>query len=101
MIIEDDKHGEFSDGGPEACGKLRALAASGEELKRAYKTPSLRGAAARPPYMHAGQIATLEDVVDHYSRAPASPAGHSEVRPLNLSQRERAALVAFLKTLAE
>jgi cytochrome c peroxidase len=74
---------------------------SGEALKRAYKTPSLRGAATRLPYMHSGQIATLEDVVDHYNTAPASPRGASELHPLGLSEREQAALVAFLKTLAE
>ena len=68
---------------------------------RAYKTPSLRGAATRPPYMHAGQIATLEEVVDHYARAPAAPAGESELHPLTLSERERQQLIAFLETLAE
>ena len=69
------------------------------ELRRAYKTPSLRGVAGRPPYMHAGQIATLDEVVDHYARAPASEDGHSELNPLTLSERERKELVAFLKTL--
>ena len=49
--------------------------------------------------MHAGQIATLEEVVDHDARAPASEDGNSEVHPLTLSEREREALVAFLKTL--
>ena len=38
----------------------------GPQLTRAYKPPSLRGAATRPPYMHSGQFATLEEVVDHY-----------------------------------
>jgi cytochrome c peroxidase len=93
--------GAFRDGGEEACGELRFMVKSGEALKRAYKTPSLRGAATRPPYMHSGQIATLEDVVEHYNTAPPSPRGASEMHPLGLSDRERAALVAFLKTLAE
>jgi cytochrome c peroxidase len=93
--------GAFRDGGEEACGELRFMVKSGDALKRAYKTPSLRGAATRPPYMHSGQIATLDDVVDHYNTAPASPRGTSELHPLGLSERERSALVAFLKTLAE
>jgi cytochrome c peroxidase len=93
--------GAFRDGGEGACGELRFMVKSGEALKRAYKTPSLRGAATRPPYMHSGQIATLDDVVDHYNTAPASPRGMSELHPLGLSERERAALIAFLKTLAE
>jgi cytochrome c peroxidase len=92
--------GPFSDAAPEACGELRFMITSGPELRRAYKTPSLRGVADRPPYMHAGQIHTLEAVIDHYMRAPASPDGKSEVVPLKLSERERAALVAFLKTLS-
>lgn len=93
--------GAFRDGGEEACDELRFMVRSGDALKRAYKTPSLRGAATRPPYMHSGQIATLDDVMDHYNTAPASPRGTAELHPLGLSERERAALVAFLKTLAE
>jgi cytochrome c peroxidase len=93
--------GKFSDSGPGACGELRFMVTAGEALKRAYKTPSLRGAADRPPYMHAGQIKTLEAVLDHYATAPAAPSGTSEVRPVTLSERERDALIAFLKTLSE
>jgi cytochrome c peroxidase len=92
--------GKFSDAGPEACGELRFMVKDGPQLTRAYKPPSLRGAATRPPYMHAGQFATLEEVVDHYSRAPAAPSGQTELHPLTLSDREKKALVAFLKTLA-
>ena len=93
--------GKFSDAGPDACGELRFMVKEGPELVRAYKTPSLRGAATRPPYMHAGQIATLEEVIDHYARAPAAPSGTSELHPLTLSERERQQLVAFLKTLSK
>lgn len=92
--------GKFSDAGPEACGELRFMVKDDPRLTRAYKPPSLRGAATRPPYMHSGQIATLEEVVDHYSRAPAAPSGQSELHPLNLSERERQQLIAFLKTLS-
>jgi cytochrome c peroxidase len=92
--------GKFSDAGPGACGELHFMITGGEALKRAYKTPSLRGAADRPPYMHAGQLKTLDAVIDHYSRAPASVSGTSEVKPLNLSERERRALIAFIKTLS-
>jgi cytochrome c peroxidase len=92
--------GKFSDAGPEACGELRFMVKDGPELTRAYKPPSLRGAATRPPYMHSGQFATLEEVIDHYSRAPAAPLGETELHPLSLSDRERRQLIAFLKTLA-
>jgi cytochrome c peroxidase len=51
--------------------------------------------------MHAGQFATLEQVVANYLDAPASVEGTTEQHPVQLSERERAALVAFLKTLGE
>jgi len=91
--------GKYRDGSDAACGELRFMIKAGPELRRAYKTPSLRGVATRPPYMHAGQIATLDAVIDHDARAPASEDGHSELNPLTLSERERKELVAFLKTL--
>ena len=89
----------WSDAAPDACAALRSTATEGAQLVRAYKTPSLRGAPQRAPYMHAGQLARLEDVVAHYDRAPAAPAGRSELRPLGLSAVERRQLVAFLRTL--
>ena len=46
------------------------------------------------------QFATLREVVSHYTRAPAAPAGHSELKPLGLSAREIDQLVAFLGTLS-
>jgi cytochrome c peroxidase len=50
--------------------------------------------------MHAGQFATLEEVLAHYNAAPESPSGHSELEPLNLSQEETRQLIAFLGTLS-
>ncbi|TIT64248.1 MAG: c-type cytochrome [Mesorhizobium sp.] len=93
--------GAYRDGEASACGELRFMVKDAPELVRAYKTPSLRGAATRPPYMHAGQFSSLDEVVAHYAKAAPSVEGVSEVHPLELSDRERAALVAFLKTLSE
>jgi cytochrome c peroxidase len=90
----------FSDARPEDCSELRFAVTEGEELVRAYKTPSLRGVADRAPYMHAGQFASLAEVIAHYDAAPAAPAGHSELRPLRLSAPQRRALEAFLRTLS-
>lgn len=54
-----------------------------------FKTPSLRGLAARAPYFHNGSAATLEDVVRHY-----------ETRfGFVFTDEERADLVAFLSAL--
>ena len=49
--------------------------------------------------MHAGQIATLEAVIDHYSSAPAAASGQSEIRGVVFTDRGRQALIAFLNTL--
>jgi cytochrome c peroxidase len=93
--------GAYSDAGPADCAELRFMDREGEDLVRAYKSPSLRGVSERAPYMHAGQIATLAAVVRHYSEAPAAPLGHSELKPLAMSEAELAALEAFLGTLSE
>ncbi|HSJ65221.1 MAG TPA: cytochrome c peroxidase [Gemmatimonadaceae bacterium] len=89
----------FSDAGPDDCQELRFALTEGEELVRAFKTPSLRNVAGRAPYMHAGQIGSLAEVVAHYDEAPAAPLGHTELRPLRLSEKERRQLEAFLRTL--
>ncbi|HKH92102.1 MAG TPA: cytochrome c peroxidase [Gemmatimonadaceae bacterium] len=81
------------------CAELRFATTEGEELVRAYKTPSLRGVAERAPYMHAGQLGTLPQVIDQYDRAPKAPAGHSELKPLKLSVQEKRQIEAFLRTL--
>jgi cytochrome c peroxidase len=91
--------GKYSDATAGDCAELRFATTDGEELVRAYKTPSLRGVAERAPYMHAGQIATLTEVIDHYDRAPKSPFGHSELKPLKLSATERRQIESFLRTL--
>jgi cytochrome c peroxidase len=49
--------------------------------------------------MDAGQFATLEEVLHHYNTAPEAPAGHSELEPLHLSEKQIAQIIAFLKTL--
>ena len=69
------------------------------DTTRAYKTPSLRGAARTAPYMHAGQIKTLKMVLEHYNRAPEAPLGKTEVKPLNLNPTELDQLEAFLMSL--
>lgn len=85
---------------PDRCRELDFLVVDDHELTRAFKTPSLRGVADRPPYMHAGQLETLTDVIDHYDRAPRSPDGHSELTRLRLSRRERRQLEAYLRSLS-
>ncbi len=91
--------GPYSDATPQDCGDLRFMSRDEHLFERAFKPPSLRGVANRAPYMHASQIDTLEQVIEHYNNAPQAPSGHTELEPLNLSAKEKAALLAFLKTL--
>lgn len=82
------------------CAELDFLVTGDHVLAGAFKVPSLRNVAERAPYMHAGQIATLAGVIDHYNRAPKAPAGHSELEALRLSAQERRQLEAFLRSLS-
>jgi cytochrome c peroxidase len=74
-----------------------------------FKSPSLRGIEKSAPYMHDGRFATLEQVVDHYSTgvqahpnlSPPLRLPNGQARRLNLSTADKAALVAFLKTLTD
>jgi len=90
----------YSDAKPEQCDELRFAVTEGPELVRAFKTPSLRNVAARAPYMHSGQIASLGAVLAHYNAAAPAPAGKSELKPLHLSATELRQLEAFLRTLS-
>jgi len=89
----------YSDAKPDQCSELNFLVANSDKLIRQFKPPSLRNVANRGPYMHAGQFATLEEVLNHYNTAPAAPTGHSELEPLHLSQKQIEQIIAFLKTL--
>src|SRR5512147_2045308 len=92
---------QYSDAGKTDCGELRFIRTDDDhDLTRQFKPPSLRNVAERAPYMDAGQFKTLDEVLNHYSHAPEAPAGHSELKPLNLSDAEKQQLVAFLKTLS-
>ena len=106
--------GPFSDAKPNQCQELRFMVSDVPALEGAFKTPGLRGVAQRPPYMHAGQFATLEQVMRHYVAAPHATVGHSELThshagagaskhaeraPIELSDAEVADLVSFLGTL--
>jgi cytochrome c peroxidase len=90
----------WSDAPANACTELDVMPVASHEQERAFKVPSLRDVADRAPYMHAGQLATLGDVLAHYNAAPAAPKGHSELEPLNLDARELKQLEAFLRTLS-
>jgi cytochrome c peroxidase len=92
-------HSAAPDG--ERAQRTRYLTSTPEDHGQ-HRTPTLRNIAQTAPYMHFGQLATLEDVVSFYSELPRSaPVGHREdfLKPVNLTPDEQVALVAFLKTL--
>ena len=69
-----------------------------------FKVPSLRNVAQSAPYMHNGSLATLADVVRHYSEIDPDRLhsdGEAILKPLRLSAAESADLVAFLESLTE
>jgi cytochrome c peroxidase len=101
--------GPYSDAKPEQCGELQFLATNDPGQLGAFRTPSLRNVAARAPYMHAGQLASLDEVLRHYAMSPKAAIGHSELaRPgekhaerqgIRLSAADIQDLAAFLGTL--
>ncbi|HVI43998.1 MAG TPA: cytochrome c peroxidase [Chitinophaga sp.] len=78
-----------------------------EELKYAFKIPTLRNIALTAPYMHNGAYSTLEEVMEFYNKGGAAGYGiHLPNQtlapdPLQLSQDEIKALVAFMHTLTD
>ncbi len=71
----------------------------------AFATPTLRNIAMTGPYMHAGQLATLDDVIDFYRRggdASGYPGTRDpRIQPLELSDDDAADLAAFLQALTD
>ncbi len=65
-----------------------------------YATPSLRNIALTAPYMHDGSIESLDAIVEFYNKG-GFPNQNLDplMRPLGLSAKERADLVAFLRSL--
>jgi cytochrome c peroxidase len=87
-----------------------------DAIDGSFKVPTLRNVELTGPYFHNGGQATLEQVVDFYNRggdgagndtSNTSAFGPNQtnrapaILPLNLSDIDKAALVAFLKALTD
>ncbi len=81
------------------CSELIYMRREGDDLKHAFKVPSLRNVTLTAPYMHNGAFPSLDAVIDYYNRAPTNQLAHTELEPLFLLPYQRKQLVAFLKTL--
>jgi cytochrome c peroxidase len=92
----------FHDIGLRSPDDGRGAVAGGTPGLRAFKTPGLRELAHTAPYMHDGSLATLEAVVKHYTGGfIARPGLATHInRKLRLDAREKADLIAFLRTLS-
>lgn len=71
-----------------------------------FKSPSLKNVARSSAFMHDGRFSTLEQVIEHYNSGVRNgPTLDNRLRQgtqprlLNLPEADKAALVAFLRTL--
>jgi cytochrome c peroxidase len=95
---------EYSDAEYRDCGELRFIDTEVDKYARAFKTPTLRNVAARPPYMHAGQFATLREVLEFYREVSADhgdedAGAHADIEHGDLTDEDISRLEAFLHTL--
>jgi cytochrome c peroxidase len=90
--------GKYSDG---YDGRIDSLPKTFTSLTGAFATPSLRCVNQRPSFTHTGQFRSLEDVVIFFNNGGDTSGypGVSENAPRNLTDDERAQLVAFLRAL--
>ncbi len=79
---------------------LGAAAATGryEDLHR-FKVPQLRNIAQLGPYFHDNSAATLEEVVEYFNSDAYNNSKDGSTHPIHLNDRERNALLEFLKGL--
>jgi cytochrome c peroxidase len=70
------------------------------KARHAFKTPTLRDTAQRPPFMHNGSLADLDAVLVHYVQGGEQrPSLSDKMKPAPLTGDELAELKAFLLTL--
>ena len=90
---------------PADLGRFRVTGREGDRGK--FAVPSLRNVALTAPYMHDGRLATLDEVVRHYtsgvqrSRTLDPNLAKHPQGGVPLSAADQAALVAFLKCLTD
>jgi len=97
--LADEKFHNLGVGMEAAEPDLGRFAVTKDEKDRgAFKTPTVRNVAVTAPYMHDGSQATLAEVVAWYDKGGhPNPQLSDKIKPLNLTEGERADLVAFLE----
>lgn len=67
-----------------------------------FKVPTLRNIALTAPYMHDGRFQTLEEVIENYAQGGHGVINEdTNILPFNLTEQQKADLVAFLHTLTD
>lgn len=93
--IDDIDANSFTDAG-------RALVTGSVFDNGKFRVPTLRNIEHSAPYMHDGRFKSLDEVIDHYDQHVIfSKNVDPNLRVLNLSEADRAALIAFIKTLED
>lgn len=92
-------------------GRIEDLGRFGVTLndrdKYTFKVPSLRNIMLTAPYMHHGQVATIEDVLNHYNSeitnhyGTVHPSLLGRTPAIDMTEDDKTALIAFLKTLTD
>jgi len=109
--------GPFNDDPARADGTSTRHVALVPQTFEQFKVPTLRNIALTAPYMHNGHLATLPDVVRHYSEidptllhmahlyfdplVPEAVPTDTLLKPLKLTSIEISYVVAFLMTLTD
>jgi cytochrome c peroxidase len=86
-------------------GSVRStLAEKSAEMEGAYKTPTLRNVTLTAPYMHTGELATLDDVIEFYNKGGDEDGSFvgtrtDTIKPLDLDDKEKEALKKLLESM--
>jgi len=93
--LDDTDQGMLTD-----AGLAEVTLASTDNGK--FRIPTLRNIFQSAPYMHDGRFSTIDEVIDHYNEHVVfSRNTDPNLRRLNLSDSDRAALIAFIQTLED
>jgi cytochrome c peroxidase len=73
-----------------------------------FKVPTLRNVLLTAPYMHDGSLATIDDVLEHYSKNIKNTNGldpllksNNQALKMNFTEDDKSALKAFLATMTD
>lgn len=81
-------------------GRFRLTGDSADLAK--FKIPMLRNLKYTAPYMHDGSLPSLDDVIEHYNHGGEHHENTNQsIQPLNLTQKEKSDLKAFLLSLSD